>query len=188
MISGFKRTFGTTRTIVTAMALVFLVSACGFTAPRGNEGFANLDSPGMVDTDRVMSISLGPTVLRFAARFVDDDPEVRALLKSLDGVRVRIYEVHGDHERVAQKFERMGHKLGDNGWNPVMLIREEGELVQMYAKQSGTGLQGLTIVSADNDEVVVVNIMGDIQPRYYSDVMVALNVEGAPDIEVASVN
>ncbi|MCW8924887.1 MAG: DUF4252 domain-containing protein [Xanthomonadales bacterium] len=179
---------GAFRTVVCATVLVFMLSACGITAPRYNEGFANLDSPGMAETDRTMSLSLGPTVLRFAARFLDDDPETQALLRSLDGVRVRIYEVYGDHEKITQNFERMGHKLGDDGWTPVMLIREEGELVQMYAKESDSGVRGLTIVSADNDEVVVVNIMGDIDPARYGDVMMALDVEAAPNARVANVN
>ncbi len=38
----------------------FMLSSCGITAPRSNDGFANLDSPGMSDTDRTMTISLGP--------------------------------------------------------------------------------------------------------------------------------
>lgn len=179
---------GAARTVVSATALVFILSACGFTAPRYNEGFANLDSPGMAETNRTISLSLGPTVLHFAAGFLDDDPETQALLRSLDGVRVRIYEVHGDHGEISRNFERMGHKLGDDGWSPVMLVREEGELVQMYAKESDRGLCGLTIVSADHDEVVVVNIMGDIDPRHYTDVMVALNVDGAPEVQIANVN
>jgi hypothetical protein len=164
----------------------FMLSSCGITAPRSNEGFANLDSPGMSDTDRTMSLSLGPTTLRFAARFLDDDPETQALLRSLDGVRVRIYEVHGDNERIAQNFEHMGSKLSKDGWSPIMLVREEGELVQMYAKPSGGHIQGLTIVSADGDEVVVVNIMGDIDPAYYQDVMVALDVDNVPDVQIAA--
>ena len=166
----------------------FLLSSCGITAPRGNEGYANLDSPGMADTDRSMSLSLGKTTLRFAARFLDDDPETQALLRSLDGVRVRIYEVHGDNERVAENFEHMGSKLNKDGWEPVMLVREEGELVQMYARSSSTGIQGLTIVSADHEEVVVINVMGDIDPKYYGNVMVALNVDDAPEVQVAAVN
>lgn len=176
------------RAVVTATALVLAVSACGLTAPRSNDGFANLDSPGMAETDRTMSLSLGPTVLHFAARFLDDDPETQALLRSLDGVRLRIYEIHGDHAIVKHNFEHMGRKLGDDGWSPVMLVREEGELVQMYAKETDTGLRGLTIVSADQAEVVVVNIMGDIDPGHYGDVMVALNVENAPEVQVVNVN
>jgi len=166
----------------------FMLSSCGITAPRSNEGFANLDSPGMSDTDRTMSLSLGPTTLRFAARFLDDDPETQALLRSLDGVRVRIYEVHGDNERIARNFDHMGSKLSKDGWSPVMLVREEGELVQMYVKPSGGHIRGLTIVSADGDEVVVVNIMGDIDPVYYQDVMVALDVDNVPDVQIASID
>ena len=173
---------------LTLTLTALMLSSCGITAPRSNDGYANLDSPGVNDTDRTMSISLGPTTLHFAARFIDDDPETQALLRSLDGVRVRIYEVHGDNNRIARKFERMGSKLSNDGWEPIMLVREEGELVQMYAKPSDSGIQGLTIVSADFDEVVVVNIMGDIDPVYYTDVMVALNVDDAPEVQIAAVN
>ena len=167
-----------------------MLASCGITAPRSNEGYANLDSPGMDDTNRTMAISLGPTVLWFAARFLDDDPETQALLRSLDGVRIRTYEVNddGDTDRIARNFERMGGKLTDDGWSPVMLVRDEGELVQMFMKASGEGVSGLTIVSADESEVVVVNVMGDIDPAYYSDVMVALNVDEAPEVQVAAVN
>ncbi|MGD9265563.1 MAG: DUF4252 domain-containing protein, partial [Lysobacterales bacterium] len=142
-----------TRAIVEAVALVLLLNACGLTAPRSNDGFANLDSPGMADTDRVMALSFGPAVLRFAATFLDDEPETKALLKSLDGVRVRIYEVTGDNQRITDNFHEMGDKLDRDGWDPVMLVREEGELVQMYAKTGEDGILGLTIFSADAHEV-----------------------------------
>lgn len=166
----------------------FVISSCGITASRSNEGYANLDSPGVSDTDRTMSLSLGKTTLRFAARFLDDEPETQALLRSLDGVRIRIYEVNGDTNRIAQNFERMGNKLSNDGWQPVMLVREEGELVQMFSKTSARGMQGLTIVSADDEEVVVVNVMGDIKPEHFSDVMVALDVDDAPDVQIVSIN
>lgn len=175
--------------LVLAMALIaFALSSCGITAPRGNEGYANLDSPGVSDTDRTMSLSLGRTTLHFAARFLDDDPETQALLRSLDGVRIRIYEVNGDAGRIEQNFERMGSKLGNDGWDPVMLVSEDGELVQMFSKSSASGIQGLTIVSADSEEVVVVNVMGDIAPEHFGDVMVALDVDDAPEVQIASID
>ena len=173
--------------LLALILVVLTLASCGITAPRSNEGYANLDSPGMNDTDRTMALSIGPTTLRFAARFLDDEPETQALLRSLDGVRIRTYEVYGDSERITRNFERMGGKLFDDGWDPVMLVREEGELVQMYAKLTGGKMRGLTIVSADESEVVVVNVMGDIDPAYYSDVMLVLNVDDAPDVQVAVV-
>jgi len=174
--------------VLTLVLVALTLSSCGITAPRSNDGYANLDSPGMSDTDRTMSLSLGQLPIRLAARFLDDDPETQALLRSLDGVRIRIYEVNGDSERIAQRFGHMGDKLQNDGWTPVMLVREEGELVQMFAKSSSKGIQGLTIVSADDEEVVVVNVMGDIDPRHYSDVMVALDVNDAPEVQIAAAN
>jgi hypothetical protein len=174
--------------LLLTLAMVLMLAGCGITAPRNNDGYANLDSPGMNETNRTMALSLGPTVLHFAARYMDDDPETQALLRSLEGVRIRIYEVSGDTDKIARNFENMGQKLGDDGWNPIMLVREEGELVQMYAKTGDDRILGLTIVSADDEEVVIVNVMGDIDPAQYTEVIVALDVDEAPEAEVATMN
>ena len=118
------RSFENNRGIFLVLVLIliaFVLSSCGITASRSNEGYANLDSPGMGDTNRTMSLSLGKTTLRFAARFLDDEPETQALLRSLDGVRIRIYEVHGDTDRIAHNFERMGNKLGNE-----LILMESG--------------------------------------------------------------
>lgn len=185
--SNFRPSSNKLRTTSLLALMVLVVSACGITAPRGNDGYANLDSPGMSETDRKMTISLGPTVLWFAARFIDDEPETQALMRSLDGVRIRIYEVDedGDTGKIANNFDRMGGKLLNDGWDPVLLVREEGELTQMYMKSSGNHISGLTIVSVDDEDIVVINVMGDIDPVYYKDVMLALNVEDAPEVQVA---
>jgi len=182
--SNFRPSSNKLRTTSLLALMVLVVSACGITAPRGNDGYANLDSPGMSETDRTMTISLGPTVLRFAARFMDDEQETQALLRSLDGVRIR----DGDTGKIANNFTLMGGKLLNDGWDPVLLVREEGELTQMYMKSSGNHISGLTIVSVDDEDVVVINVMGDIDPVYYKDVMLALNVDDAPDVQIASVD
>jgi len=167
------------------VALCLVLGACGLTAPRNNDGYANLDSLGMFDTDRSLALSIGPTILHFAARHIEDDPETQALLRGLDGVRVRIYEIDGDEMRVAGRIRNMSHNLQDDGWEPVMLVQEEGEQTRMLMKSSGGEIQGLTLIASDGDsEAVVINLMGDLQPQYFTDVMVALEVD-APDVQVA---
>lgn len=140
----------------------------------------------MLDTDRTFSLSLGSTVLKFAASHIDDDPETKALLKSLDGIRIRTYEVNGDPERVVRNLVRMGEKLQGDDWEPVMLVQDDDEQVQMFAKSSSEGIQGLTLITSDDREVVVINLMGDIEPSQFSDVMVALNVNDTPDVQMVS--
>ena len=174
---------------LSVIGLALLLTACGLTAPRSNEGFADLESLGMMDTDRVMKLSLGPTVLRFAAGHMDDDPETKALLRSLDGVRIRIYEIDGDAGRVAQRIEGMSSHLQQDGWEPVMLVREEDEQTHMLLRMVDDQIRGMTVLVSDGEsEAVVINLMGAIQPEQFSDVIVALDVDtpGAENVHVAS--
>jgi hypothetical protein len=137
----------------------------------------------MRDTDRVTNISIGPTLLHFTAGFLDDDPATRELLRGLNGVRVRIYEIDGDASRVAQRISIMSEHLQDDGWEPVMLVRDESEEVHMLMRVVDGQIRGMTVLISDGEsEAVIVNLMGEIRPQQFSDVMVALEV-GAPGID-----
>ena len=174
---------------LTVVILCLALAACGLTAPRSNAGYADLESLGMRDTDRVMTLSIGPSLLRFAASHVDDDPEVKELLKSLDGVRIRIYEIDGDAGRVAVRMNSMSRHLQDEGWEPVMLVREDNEATHMLLRVIDQQIRGLTVLVSDGDsEAVVINLMGEIQPQQFGDVMLALDVDapGVGDVEVAA--
>lgn len=166
--------------------LASLLTACGMTAPRSNEGYANLDSLGIFDTDREMALSIGPTLIRVAIWALDEEePETAELLRSLDGVRVRIYEIDGDPAKVSARIQRMAAHLRKDRWEPVMLIQEEGEQTHMLVRQRGDRILGLTLITTDGDaEAVVINVMGDIDPAHFGDVMVALDVD-APEVAVA---
>ena len=123
-----------TRTLCIA-GLCLMLSACGLTAPRSSEGYADLESLGMLDTDTVMTLSIGPSLLRFAASHVDNDPEVSELLKSLDGIRIRIYEINGDASRVANRINTMSGNLQQDGWEPV--LQAASELAVSLGRQVG---------------------------------------------------
>ena len=166
--------------ILAVATLALALAGCGLTAPRNNDGYADLDSLGLLDTDRVMTLSIGPALLRFAANHVDDDPEVEALLRSLDGVRLRIYEIDGDAERVGRRMERMAAALGEDGWEPVLTVREGREQTHMLLRSDGDTIAGMTVLVSDGDrEAVVINLMGDIRPAQFGGVMAALDVDAA---------
>jgi hypothetical protein len=172
--------------LLSTISLSVALSACGLTAPRSSEGFADLESLGTRDTDNVMTLSIGPALLRFAANHVDDDPEVRELLKGLDGVRIRIYEIDADAGRVATRIDNMSRHLQDNGWEAVMLIREEDESTHMLLRTVDGQICGMTALVSDGEsEAVVINLMGEIQPQQFGDVMLALDTPGIEDVQLA---
>ena len=142
------------RTLLPAglLGAALALAGCGITAPRSSDGYADLDSLGMFDVDNTMTLSIGPTLLNFAARYTDDDPETQALLRGLDGVRIRIYEIDGDADRVAGRVNAMGAKLASQGWAPVAVIKDEGDTVHMLMKPvagaDGERIAGLTVLVA----------------------------------------
>ncbi len=173
------------------VCVTLFISACGITAPRSNDGYADLESLGMRDTDRVLNISIGPTLLHFVARFMDDEPETRDLLRSLDGVRVRIYEIDGDASRVAQRIFRMSEHLREDGWEPVLLVRRQDEEVHMLLRMENDHISGMTVLVSDGEsEAVIVNLMGKIRPEQFGDVMIALDVDapGVDGVQVAQIS
>lgn len=168
------------------LALTLALTGCGITASSRNEGFADLDSLGFRDVDTTMNLSIGRTLLHFAATHVDDDPEARMLLRNLDGVRVKTYDIVGDGQRVAQRIDHMSQKLQHNGWVPVVMVREAGERTVMLMKPRGETIVGLTVITCDAQEAVVVNVMGELHPDMFAQTMVALEVD-VPEVQVASV-
>ncbi len=164
-----------------------ILLGCGLTASTNTDGYADLDSLGMFDVDHQLTLSLGPTILDFAASHIDDDPETKALLLSLDGVRVKIYEIDGDADRVAARLKEMSQKLREQQWEPIVLVQEPGELVYMLVKISDDHIHGLTVLSSNAKEVVMVNIMGNLQPEMFTAAMAALDIDG-PEVRVAVEN
>jgi hypothetical protein len=135
-----------------------------------------------------MTLTIGPTLLHFAATHLDDDPETQNLLRNLDGVRIRIYEIKHNTDKVASRIADMRSKLRQSGWEPVMLVREEGEQTHLLVKMREDHILGLTLLVMDGDsEVVMINLMGEIRPQNLSNVMVALDIgnDSARKIQVA---
>ncbi|MDZ4728366.1 MAG: DUF4252 domain-containing protein [Xanthomonadales bacterium] len=128
------RAFGWLAFCAVACVAVLSLTACGITASHGNAGFAELDSAGIFDTDNSVTLSIGPTLLSFAAAHIDDDPETQALLRDLNGVRIRIYEIERNSDKLASRIAGMQNKLLQSGWEPVMLVREEGEETHLLVK------------------------------------------------------
>lgn len=158
------------------LGLVLALAGCGVTAPHRNPGYADLDGLSWRDVDATVSLSLGPTVLRFAASMIDDDPIARELLRNLDGVRVRVYEVEGDPVGIAADLDAMGLQLREVGWEPVVLIREAGESTHVLMKLEGQRIAGITVLTSDRVEVVLVNVMGELRPELFARAMAAVDV------------
>ncbi|MEM9532300.1 MAG: DUF4252 domain-containing protein [Pseudomonadota bacterium] len=152
---------------------IFVLGACGITAGRG-AGYARLPAPD--DTHRVMGLSLGPLPLRLARVIVrDEDPEAARILKGLRGVRVFIYETQPGFSPAS--LNETVSSLRQKGWDPVVAIREDGEAVNVLVKfDQAEHIRGMVVMSADSGELVMVNLMGRLEPEMFNAYMGELDI------------
>ena len=69
-----------------------------------------------------------------------------------------------------------------------MLVKNENEAVHMLLRMADDQVCGMTVLVSDGEtEAVVINLMGEIKPQQFSDVMVALDVDtpGAEAVQLA---
>ncbi len=172
--------------IVYLFIVCLCLSGCGVTAPQRDAGFADVDTPSWRHVDQTLSLSFGPTLLSLAAAMIEDDPQTKKLLRSLDGVRVKVYEVEPGHEQaVSETLDDMRQSLLTQAWEPVMLVQEKNESTYLLVKMEGEKVCGITVLNTDGVEAVFVNVMGDLQPELFHQTVAALDVP-APEIEMAA--
>ena len=171
------------RRIICAFAVtagVLALGACGFTGNfRFNPGYADLRSPGLRDTNRAFALSLGPLPIRMARVFVADDPELSGILDDLKGVRVYIYDVDGNVDRVGGRIQAARTRLIEAGWQPVVAVRDDGGLASALVRldEEPNVMRGLVVMFQDDEEVVFVNLIGAIKPETFALAMNELGVD-----------
>jgi len=161
------------------------LSACGVSGNlRSDPGFAAFKSPGILDTDRKFALSLGPLPLRLARAVMDEDPEITALLRGLKAVRIYIYDIDADSERVKRRLELTATELTEQGWMPIITVREDEGLISALVKMDHENqIRGLVVIAQDRSELILVNLIGQIRPEMFSVYMAELDIS-VPDMSI----
>ena len=173
------------RTVAAALAAL-LIAGCGITGNfRHDPGYAAFGETGPLAEDRELGISLGPLPLAFARLVVDDDPEIGPILKDLRAVRVYSYGVTRDAESTAQ--QRTGDSVPPARRRldcPDYGSREQAEQTAVLLRpDSGGRNRGLAVIVQDAQEVVLVNLIGNVRLDLFADYMAELDVD-TPGIEI----
>lgn len=164
---------------------LFALASCGFTGNlRGNPGFASFGLPSTLpEADRQFGISLGPIPLRLATMvsrpiFNNDEDWISDALSDVRAVRVYIYEIDGESERVIDHMDATRSKLIFDGWDQLAAVREDGGLVSaLVMHQQPEMVRGVVVMYEEDEELVLVNVIGKIKPETFSGLMEGLDIE-----------
>jgi hypothetical protein len=132
-----------------------------------------------------ISINIGGTLLQFVGMMSEEgDPETSEVLSQLKGVRVFGYPVSGDPGVAKEKFSEVKNTLKSKGWEPVVQVNEEDEQVLIYMKLDGSSMEGMTVMTVDDEEVMFINIIGKLDPRQLGKVMDGFDIDIDDALEI----
>ena len=132
---------------------------------------------------RVM-IDLGSSLLTLVSAMQRDDPAAQEALRSLDSVRVQVFDTGGLATPAAERMQAIEERLAAQQWQPVVRVREPGKRVDIHVMQAGERIQGITVMALDEEEIVFINILGDIDPAQLHDVVASIEV--GPDLDLVA--
>lgn len=125
-----------------------------------------------------ITINLGGTMLNFVGEMSSSEsPETSALISKLKGIRVQIYGITENTEAALNQFGKTKKQLKSSGWEPIVQVNEGNEQVLVYTKMTSGNMEGMTVMVVDGEEVVFVNVIGQLNPVELAKVMDSFDVD-----------
>jgi len=148
--------------------------------------------PGYVDFGELntmfgeptVQISVGQSLLGLVASLsAEEDPEAAALFNRLFGVRVNVFETDSMVDGAIERVKEVSSRLGKLGWESVVTVNSDEEQVRVFMMINDNQVEGITVMSLQEDEAVFVNVIGNIDPEELSRVMKNFDID-VNDIEI----
>jgi len=125
-----------------------------------------------------ITINLGGTMLSFVGMMSSaESSETSELISKLKGIRVQMYAMEENTDAARKQFSEVKSNLKSSGWEPIVQINEDDEQVLIYMKMDGGNMEGMTVMVVDEEEVVFVNIIGQLNPAELGKVMESLDMD-----------
>ena len=134
---------------------------------------------------RVM-IDLGSSLLQLVSAMKHDDPVAEEALRSLESVRIHVYNTDGETAPAEERIEHVDKVLSGAAWEKIVRVREPDEQVDIYVKHSGDRIEGVTVMALDGEEAVFINILGSIDPEQLGTVVREFDQGAGADIALVA--
>jgi len=174
------------------LAVAILAAGVSFNVlagpPPGQVDFGKFTPPG--DGGQFVEVQINSNLLSLAARTVEkQQPDAARLLRGVQLVRVNVIGLTDENRaEMTKRVQRIRHDLDAQGWDHNVTVQEKnGEDVGIYTKtRGGEALAGLAITVIDpKEQVVLINIVGDIRPEQVAALGEKLDIKPLKDVGAA---
>lgn len=159
----------TTLTLFVILAVATVGGAATQAEIEGHPGYFALEELGLLDREAIeIDVNLSGAMLRLVSGATEEgDPEFSSLMSGLLRIRVLVGRPSdADSASIASALDDAASRLEADGWQAIVKIRDGYENIRLLVRDSGETIEGLTVLMGDGDEeVVLVNIVGEIDPE-----------------------
>ena len=154
-----------TRLALVALMLI-AVSAVATRAQDSRLQLTSLDHLAAKASQSV-DVAIDERLMRLASKVFSDqdieEREIKKLVAGIKGIYVKSFEFENEGQYTAADMETIRTQLRGPGWTRLVNVasKKEGNL-EVYLLMNGEQVGGLTVVSTDVKELVVVNIVGPV--------------------------
>ncbi len=143
--------------------LVCLLAMLPLSAQQGRLKLDQLNALSGKASD-VVDVTLDGAALSMASKFMEKEPEAKALVAGLKGIYVKVFEFDKPGIYTPADVESIRAQLQTPGWTRIVQVKSKksGD-VEVYVLEDGKGgNSGMAVFVAEAKELVVVNIVGSI--------------------------
>jgi hypothetical protein len=170
-----------------ALLLAAFTTATAF-AQNARLQIDHLDNlfPKAVET---IDVRIDGSLLQIASKFLDknktNEAQVREILNVLKGVYVKGVEFDKEGEYSEQDVEAVRQQLRAPGWERIVGVRSkrDHENVEVFMMLNNGLIEGVGVLIADPKQLMVVNVVGPIDPEKISELRGSFGIPGDLDLE-----
>ncbi len=156
--------------------------------PPGQVDFGKFTPPG--DGGEFVEIQINSNLLSLAAQLIEkQEPAAAQLVRSVELIHVNVIGLtDANRADLVKRVRQIRRDLDAQDWDHNVIVQEkDGQDVAIYTKtRGGKALAGLVItVIEPKDDVVLINIVGDIRPEQVAVLGEKLDIKPLKEIDAA---
>jgi hypothetical protein len=142
--------------------------------------------PKAVET---IDVRVDGSLLQIASKFLDksktNEAQIREILNLLKGVYVKGVEFDKEGEYTEQDIEAVRQQLRAPGWERIVGVRSkrDHENVEVFLMLANGVIEGVGVLVTDPKQLLVVNVVGPIDPEKITELRGRFGIPGDLDLE-----
>lgn len=177
----------TIRLMLAALLLATLTTATAL-AQNARLQIDQLDSLFSKAVETI-DVRIDGSLLQVASKFLDknktNEAQVREILNVLKGVYVKGVEFDKEGEYTEQDVEAVRRQLSAPGWERIVGVRSrrDHENVEVFMMLNNGLIEGIGVLITDPKQLMVVNVVGPIDPEKITELRGSFGIPGNLDLE-----